>query len=625
MRLALALAAAQMAAADLQVGVARVDITPPPGVQLAGYSGASRAARGTLDPLLAGVITFDDGKTAVALVTLDLIFPLLAPEMQAIREAVRPAGIAEVIFVASHTHSGPVFADLPEWNAATVKKIAGAIREARRRQQRARVGAGWGVTQIGANRRYVPPSGPAVMWWRNETKASSFPVDPSVGVIRVDAASGRPLAVLVNYACHPVVFGPDNLDYSADFPGEMRRTIEAALPGTMAFFLQGAAGDINPYFDKNPVAGGAVEKMRAAGRQLGEEVVRAARQIRTAGAAADVAWKVQTADYGYRWEREPTEALLARTGRRPVSRYPLWGPPLRAPVTALVLNRQFAFVGLPGEVFVEFQMYLRAHSPLPYTYFLGYCNENVNYIPTLEAAVRGGYGADNMSTRIEAGAGEEMIERGLALLADLLGQGPRVPPEPRRAIRIQSRREAAAPVRAAVRGQEVALAAADLGVRVRFSPEGAIAIPERAAGEDLFEAKFSAAPGLLRIHDTGGAVRAVLSEKGLVPGGTSSATPDAAAGLSVTGASHWFAGGMAYLATVQFGRFCFATVSGDVSPRQRARFRDRAGCEGAVLFGGEGVPHSALEPAAPAVLVDRAIAELFRQRGWLQPAPDLRY
>ena len=50
---------------------------------------------------------------------------------------------------------------------------------------------------------------------------TTFPVDPTVGVIRIDRGDGTPLAILVNYACHPVVFGPDNLDYSADYPSEM--------------------------------------------------------------------------------------------------------------------------------------------------------------------------------------------------------------------------------------------------------------------------------------------------------------------------------------------------------------------------------------------------------------------
>ena len=109
------------------------------------------------------------------------------------------------------------------------------------------------------------------MFWRNETKVSTtFPVDPTVGVIRVDRGDGTPLAVMVNYACHPVVLGPENLEYSADYPSEMRRYLEEQMGhGVMAFFLQGAPGDINPYYDKTPLGDDAVNLMRETGRKLG--------------------------------------------------------------------------------------------------------------------------------------------------------------------------------------------------------------------------------------------------------------------------------------------------------------------------------------------------------------------
>jgi hypothetical protein len=56
-----------------------------------------------------------------------------------------------------------------------------------------------------------------VSWFeRNPTQIPTAPVDPTVTVIRVDKADGTPLAVVVNYACHPVVFGSDNTRYSAD-------------------------------------------------------------------------------------------------------------------------------------------------------------------------------------------------------------------------------------------------------------------------------------------------------------------------------------------------------------------------------------------------------------------------
>jgi hypothetical protein len=59
---------------------------------------------------------------------------------------------------------------------------------------------------------------------------------------------------------------------------------------------------------------------------------------------------------------------------------------------------------------------------LPYTFFLGYCNGNVNYIPTIQAAARGGYGADNTITRVEPGTGEEMITRALVAIYRLTGK-----------------------------------------------------------------------------------------------------------------------------------------------------------------------------------------------------------
>ena len=83
---------------------------------------------------------------------------------------------------------------------------------------------------------------------RNLTQVPTTPVDGTVSVLRVDSTDGQPLAILVNYACHPVVFGSDNLQYSADFPAAMARTVEGAFAGKpLCFFLQGAPGDINPF------------------------------------------------------------------------------------------------------------------------------------------------------------------------------------------------------------------------------------------------------------------------------------------------------------------------------------------------------------------------------------------
>ncbi len=57
----------------------------------------------------------------------------------------------------------------------------------------------------------------------------------------------RVRAVLVNYACHPVVLGPRNRKISADYPGVTRKIVEESFgEDCMCIFIQGAGGDINP-------------------------------------------------------------------------------------------------------------------------------------------------------------------------------------------------------------------------------------------------------------------------------------------------------------------------------------------------------------------------------------------
>ena len=419
-------------AAGMRVGVKRLDITPPTGHPMGGYGARQGVSQGVLDPIYAQVIVFDDGSSRVALVTLDLVSVFQPEDMDKIRQRVRSSvGVQDVIFVCSHTHSGPVLRSIPDSYKKALDMVGTGIEEAYKNRADVRIGTGWGATQIGFNRRYLPPQAKAVMLWRNETRIATFPVDPTVGVIRFDRADGTPLAILVSYACHPVVLGPDNLDYSADYPGEMRKTIEAGFPGSMAFFLQGGAGNINPYYDKTPLIQDAVELMRTAGRQLGTEVVRVSRGISTtAPAHSEVKIAVSQMEFKPRYDPEMMKDLLKkRYGDKIPERRLQRLEPARVPVTTLVLNRELALVGMPAEPFVEFQMYLRAHSPLPNSYLLGYCNGGFGYVPTIAAAVRGGYGAEGFTTPLEVGAGEHMIHRGIIDIYKLLGK---LKPKPER-------------------------------------------------------------------------------------------------------------------------------------------------------------------------------------------------
>lgn len=420
-------------ARTFRAGVTKVDITPPLGYEMWGYSDRAGGATGVLDKLYARVLVLDDGQTSLALVTLDLGRTFGQDQMNYVRAKVRKSsGVAHVMFIASHTHAGPTIEEsypdgkVPDWERSALDGIARAIDEAHAKLTDARIGTGWGITYIGHNRRLVKSDGRVKMFWRNSTEIPTAPIDPTVGVIRIDNAQGEPIAILVNYACHPVVLGPDNRLFSADYPGAMAKLVEESWNNKpICFFLQGGCGDINPFLDKTPLQENAVAEMQRVGQKLGREVVRLSRQITTrAPANPRLVMVVEEMTFRNRWDMEKLRAHVEQIyGPAFLKRYGGYlVDPILAPVTTVVINDEIALIGMPGEPFVQFQMDLRHRSPLRDTFFCGYTNGYVAYFPTIKDAVVGGYGANSITTLVEVGAGERMLDKGLINLYYILGR-----------------------------------------------------------------------------------------------------------------------------------------------------------------------------------------------------------
>ena len=423
--------------APLKAGVAKVDITPPTGVLMWGYFDRLTPSKATLDPLYARVLVLEVGETRLALVALDLGRTFGPASLARLREAAsKSSGISYLVVVASHTHAGPVIQDeyaagqVPAWETADLEKIEAAIDEAHEHAVEARLGAGRGVAYIGYNRRRVNPDGTVTMFWSNPTKVPTSPIDPTVSVLRVDTADGKPLAVLVNYACHPVVFGADNLEYSADFPGVMTATVESQLEqagGTkpLCFFLQGAPGDINPYYATISRQQDTVKWRDWTGQRLGEEAARVAKSIRTEPVAdPSLQFVEDTLNFRLRWNLDKfRQALLAAYGPEIFKNYaPLIKPEIAMPVTTLLIDKRIAFMTMPGEPFVDFQINWRARCPAPDAFFLGYANGYYGYFPTIRAASEGGYGTASATTWVEVGAGERMVDRAIVRTYEMLGR-----------------------------------------------------------------------------------------------------------------------------------------------------------------------------------------------------------
>jgi len=104
------------------------------------------------------------------------------------------------------------------------------------------------------------------------------PVDPQIGLLRLDRLDGRPLALLFNFACHPIQGVPGGGN-TADLAGFAARVLEDHYGGgALAFFLQGCAGDVNPVYYKDTARPPDAE---ALGNLLGLSALRACDQIQT--------------------------------------------------------------------------------------------------------------------------------------------------------------------------------------------------------------------------------------------------------------------------------------------------------------------------------------------------------
>jgi hypothetical protein len=215
----------------------------------------------------------------------------------------------------------------------------------------------------------------------------------------------------------------------------MARTAEQSVADAtggrpLCFFLQGGDGDINPYYATTRRADDAVKKRDWTGEQLGAEAARVAKSIHTE--PAPVPSLQFTEDYmtfPVRWDAQKfRQGMIAKYGPKIYEDHAELlnsdSPPreLTLDVTTVLLNKQIALMGMPGEPFVDFQLNWRARCPVPNAFFVGYANGYYDYFPTVKAASEGGYGAADSDTYIAVGAGERMLNQALVRIYEMLGR-----------------------------------------------------------------------------------------------------------------------------------------------------------------------------------------------------------
>jgi hypothetical protein len=233
-------------AGELLAGVARVDIT-------------KYEAGPVNDPLFVKALVLQSGGQTLVLASVDAVaigeigyiqhdyLPKVRARLQ--QELGIPPG--HVLVNASHCH-GVVCSDVDE-------RTVQAVQAAMKNLAPVRIGAGTArEDRIMENRRVTLKDGRqadvrhAYSFAADEQIAQAGPVDPQIGLLRLDRLDGRQLAVVYNFACHPIEGVPGGGN-SADMIGFASRVIETGLDeGALALFLQGCGGDINPAGYKMP-------------------------------------------------------------------------------------------------------------------------------------------------------------------------------------------------------------------------------------------------------------------------------------------------------------------------------------------------------------------------------------
>lgn len=394
----------------LRAGAARVDITPPIGVDLTGFIARQNPSIGVRDPIYARVLVLDDADRQVALISCDLL-GFSRELVVEIRDRISvETGISALhtMLACTHTHGGPAtmrLVDCGEISPAYVETltslISQAVAQAQARLEPATLAIGSTTSSRGVHNRRTPGD----------------VIDPEVGLLRVDNAQGKPLAVVVNYTCHPTCLNHVNRHITADYPGLVTSRIEQET-GAVALFLMGAIGDVGP------VARGE-ESLATVGNAVVDAALAALPQLATnelerlnvRGELLDLPllsipnreqWVTMRVEY-------QAAALAAEHNNDPANAKIQWAmvhwvermfeamqdhelrPTVNVEIQVIRIG-DLVIAGVPGEYFVELGLQIKqgiqkhdAAGKASQVMIAGFANGNVGYIPARRAYPKGGY------------------------------------------------------------------------------------------------------------------------------------------------------------------------------------------------------------------------------------------
>jgi hypothetical protein len=354
----------------LKAAAGKVDITPTQSAYLAGY-GMNRRSVKAHDQLMARCLILESGGTRIAFVSCDLI-GLPRYQIERIRGMVHAVAPDHLIINATHTHSGPD--TMGQWGPDI---------------QTSGVDRAWMSTfqeKVAALVDGLAPQlEPSTVKFADTTDVPRISknirvpriLDTELAVLQVASArNGKPIATVVNYACHPEILNTHEI--TADFPHWLYQAVERGGGGECLYWNGAQGGMITADYDVKSAPDG--ENWKAAetiGTDLGRRVLEL---IKAAEPARDTAIAIQRRVFPVPLDNPRFKALIA------LKVFPqgmVKNGEIETEVNRITIGPAELFT-LPGEALPNIGFYLKRHMQGKPKFLIGLCCDELGYILTPE-------------------------------------------------------------------------------------------------------------------------------------------------------------------------------------------------------------------------------------------------
>ena len=401
-------------AAEWQVGLSSVVITPESPTWLSGYGSRDHSAEGKVHDLFAKAVAFEDASgERLVLVTCDLgsVYQGLTDQVASATHRRWRLGKDRLVINVSHTHCAPeiaieriVFHSLSDAEEAKLQayideqlipKLIELVGEAIDDLQPSTISVSQSAALFASNRRLPVEEENGKRYINSQHPAGVTDHDVPVMVIRGEDESLR--GILFGYACHNTTLA--FYQYCGDYAGFAHQYLEESHPGATALFVMGCGGDQNPYPRHGPEG---LEHCKRHGRELAEAV-----ECAIDGPQTDVHGPLRVAYTDVTLDLEPPpsrEQLEAqRTGDDTYpdrkARYLLdqldkhgkIATTQNCPLQAARFGDELLMLFVSGETVIDYARKPKVEFAGPLVWVAGYCNDVFAYLPSERVLLEGGY------------------------------------------------------------------------------------------------------------------------------------------------------------------------------------------------------------------------------------------